>query len=274
MPAKKQAQKASEETAINPWANHSGSTGMENVTQQDLGIPFLTVLQDLSPQVKKQKEEYIPGAEPGMIINTLTKEILYTDGDQPLNIVPLSYERLYVEWKPRNAGGGIVKVHSNAAILSRTKRNDRNEDVIQLGEGQGNVIATTGYLQVAYGLENFDAKIGLDSLTIAVIAFKSTQLKAVQGMLNTARSIRINGRPVPLFSHSYELTTLSQSNDQGDWWGWKIKLGKMITSPDLATGVIQANQSVSSSENKALLPVADTQGSSAAAELVDDKEVF
>ena len=49
--------------------------GSQNITQDDLALPFLKVLGQLSPEVNKQNAKFINGAEPGMIVNSVTKEI-------------------------------------------------------------------------------------------------------------------------------------------------------------------------------------------------------
>ena len=53
--------------------------GLGQLGMDDLAIPFLRILSDTSPQIKKRDPLYIEGAESGMIYNTLTKEIF--DGD-------------------------------------------------------------------------------------------------------------------------------------------------------------------------------------------------
>lgn len=262
-----------ENTEVMPWDNYEGSSGFEAVTQQDLGIPFIDILQDLSPQVKPKKPEYIEGAKVGDIYNPLTQTIMWTEGDEPLELIPLFYERLYVEWKPRGHGGGLVQIHGDASVLSRTKRNDKNEDVIVSGEGQGNIIQTTGYLQVAYDITNSEGP------QRAVIAFKSTQLKKIQGLLNKARALRVNGRPVPLFSHTYKFSVMDEGNDKGDWNGWKIELGTIITDPAVAKQIIKAQQIVNKPENRTLLPLTESNQATkssqadnvAQAEIVDEE---
>ena len=47
--------------------------GLEEVTAEDLAIPFLRVLAQLSPQVNKRDGAYVDGAEAGMIYNTVAK---------------------------------------------------------------------------------------------------------------------------------------------------------------------------------------------------------
>jgi len=46
--------------------------GTQNISQEDLALPFLKVLGQLSPEINKRDGKYIDGAEPGMIINTVT----------------------------------------------------------------------------------------------------------------------------------------------------------------------------------------------------------
>ena len=45
------------------------------MTQEDLALPFLKVLGQLSPEVNKHDAKFISGAEPGMIVNSVTKEL-------------------------------------------------------------------------------------------------------------------------------------------------------------------------------------------------------
>ena len=50
--------------------------GAQNISQDDLALPFLKVLGQLSPEVNKVHARYVKGAEPGMIINSVKKRTL------------------------------------------------------------------------------------------------------------------------------------------------------------------------------------------------------
>ena len=50
------------------------NAGSQNIAQEDLALPFLKVLGQLSPEINKQHAKFISGAEPGMIVNSVTKE--------------------------------------------------------------------------------------------------------------------------------------------------------------------------------------------------------
>ncbi len=53
--------------------------GLENITTEDMQIPFIRIIQALSPQLQKDDPLYIKGAEQGDIFNTVTQEMYKAD---------------------------------------------------------------------------------------------------------------------------------------------------------------------------------------------------
>ena len=189
------------------------SAGLEKVTLQDLQVPFLTILQPLSPQVNKRNSEYVEGAEPGNIYNIATQELY-----ESIDFVPAEYQRRYTEWKPRETGGGLVRDWgSDDSRLLQCKRDEKsNRDTTP----DGNIIVTSGTF--------FGILVPMGER--AVIAFASTQLKKARRWLSTATSLTME-RPdepgskftLPLFSTVYRLSSIPEKNDKGEWFGWKIQ---------------------------------------------------
>ena len=107
--------------------------GLGQLGQDDLAIPFLRILSDTSPQVKKRDPEYVEGAEVGMIFNTLTKEVF--DGEKGISVIPCSYQRQYIEWEDRGKGTGAPKniYPSDSDILSQTTRDEQRKDRLSNG---------------------------------------------------------------------------------------------------------------------------------------------
>ena len=70
--------------------------GLSEVNMDTIQIPFLKILSSMSPQTKKQKKEYIEGAEEGMIFNTVTEELI--DGAEGITVVPCYFEPVALEW--------------------------------------------------------------------------------------------------------------------------------------------------------------------------------
>lgn len=210
------------------WGQDQGA-GFEHVTQSDLGIPFLGILQKLSPQVDetngKYREKGIPGAKAGMIYDSLSNTVLWKAGEEPLQFVPCGFQKLFVEWKQRESGGGFVKVHRDEAILIECRKDERNRDVLR----SGNLIATTAYY---YGL----LLIGGERKQY-VIGMTSTQLRNSRKWINLMSALKLTGPQgkftPPMFSHWYKLTTQLETKDQNSWFGWCINMGGMLTDDSL-----------------------------------------
>ena len=89
--------------ALPAFLNKGQARGSEHVTQADLVIPRLELIQALSPCRKKSDPSYIEGAEEGMLYNSVTRELYGADAQ----VIPVSYRKEWLVWKDRNKGGGF-----------------------------------------------------------------------------------------------------------------------------------------------------------------------
>ena len=83
--------------------NQTTARGSENVGADDLVIPRLELVQDLSPCRKKQDPNYIDGIEEGMLYNNVTRQ---NYGMETL-VIPVFFRKEWLIWKNRDAGGGF-----------------------------------------------------------------------------------------------------------------------------------------------------------------------
>lgn len=236
------------------WSQY-GATGFEKTSTEDLGIPFLAIVQSGSPELKKSHQDYetkkIPGCEEGSIFNTVTRDLLYSPGGEALIFVPCAFEKVFNEWKPRGdgggGGGGFVRSHSNPLIINECKRNEKNQDILP----NGNMIVTTGTFFGKYQHE--------DKWEPAIISMTSTQLKKVRLWLNMMMAIKQNGRPLPMFSHKYAIMTAAESNNNGSWFGWHIEGAGMNTDQALITEAAEIAKKITSGNRPMLgAPAATT----------------
>lgn len=209
----------------------TGVTGFENVQQSDLGIPFLTIVQKGSPQIDESDPDYqtkkIEGVKVGDIINNVKNTVVWSRSNvTPLQFIPCAFEKQYVEWTPREKGGGLVKMHSSAAVLNECTKNQKKQDQLK----NGNIIVTTAYFS---GLYLHDGE-----WSPAIIGLSSTQLKKAKLWLNMMSALRINGPQgafnPPMFSHAYALTTVPENNELGNWYGWMIRMQGMVQDKAVA----------------------------------------
>ena len=189
--------------------------GLGQLGQDDLAIPFLRILSDTSPQVKKRDPEYVEGAEVGMIYNTLTKEVF--DGEKGVQVIPCSYQRQYIEWEDRGKGTGAPKniYPSDSNILSQTTRDEQRKDRLT----NGNYIEdTANHFVLVQNSQNIWEQ--------SLVAMKSTQRKKSKKWNSLMLGLKLKGAnglfTPPSYSHIYLLKTIAESNDLGQWFGWDI----------------------------------------------------
>ena len=216
--------------------------GLGAVGQEDLALPFLKILGQLSPQVNKRDGQYVEGAEPGMIFNSVSGELY--DGVKGIDVIPCFYKLEYIEWKDRGEGlGAPVAIYdSSSDIMSKTKPDANYKDRLP----NGNYIEkTASHFVIVSG----------DSPSTALISMKSTQLKISRkwnSMMSGIKMKGANGMFTPAsFSHIYKLKTTQMSNDKGTWFGWEVSKVGPVTEKGLYDQAKGFSDSISKGSVKA-----------------------
>ena len=213
--------------------------GAQNISQEDLALPFLKILGQLSPEVNKRDGKYVEGAEPGKIINTVTNQLYDT-----INVIPCHYKRQYIEWQDRGASSGApVAIHeADSDIVSQTTRGKDYKDRLP----NGNYLDNTA--------NHFVLITGLNPET-ALMSMKSTQLKVSRKWNSMMMGLKMQGKnglfTPPTYSHIYKLSTVQMSNDKGTWFGWDVAKVGPVEDADLYNMAKQFAASVGKGETQA-----------------------
>ncbi len=186
--------------------------GIANIKQEDLALPFLKVLGQLSPEVNKRDAKHVEGAQPGMIINTVTNELY--DGEKGIEVLPVYYKRQQIEWQDRGESKGApVHIYDAGDDIPKTTRDKSFKDRL----ANGNYLENT--------VSHFVVLLG-KTPTTALISMKATQLKISRKWNSMMMGIKMQGKnglfTPPTYSHIYKLKTVQQSNDKGTWFGWDV----------------------------------------------------
>ena len=214
------------------------SSGLENISQDDLATPRLKVLMQLSPEL-----EEIENAKAGMIFNTVTNDLY--DGSKGIRVLPCAYQRQYVEWADRGQGSGapINVFDASSDILTKTTRDDNNKDRLE----NGNYVETCGNHYVLLVTDDGDA-------TPALITMKATQLKKSRKWNSMLLNLKLKGKnglfTPPSYSHYYNLKTVKEGNDKGNWYGWEISREDTLQDANLYSMAKAFAESVSKGEVK------------------------
>ena len=252
---KQEAQIAKRENA-GPLATNvfeaDAGQGIANIKQEDLALPFLKVLGQLSPEVNTRDAKHVKGAQPGMIINTVTSELY--DGEKGIQVLPVYYKRQYIEWQDRGESKGApVNIYDAGDSIPQTTRDKGNKDRL----ANGNYLENT--------VSHFVVLLG-KTPTTALISMKATQLKISRKWNSMMMGIKMQGKnglfTPPTYSHIYKLKTVQQSNDKGTWFGWDVSKVGPITdkgiyeiakgfSNNVAKGAVQAKHGDSEPKSEA-----------------------
>jgi hypothetical protein len=190
--------------------------GVSNMGVGDVALPYLSILQGLSPQVNPGRPEYVEGAQASMFYNNVSQDVF--DGrTEGLLFVPAHYERKFVEWIDRDKGGGFVADYDiDSDILNFTERDDKKRLRMK---GSGNLLVETAYHTGLY----FDPE--LKKWLQCVVTLKSTGLKVNRRWNNELTTAVIPGTDLqaPRWLFPYLLTKKLETKAGNSWWQLSIE---------------------------------------------------
>lgn len=196
------------------------ASGFEDARRENYALPFITILQSLSPAVQEGKD----GARAGRIINTVTGDI-----SDSLTVIPCRYTNTIVEWVPRDKGGGFrgeAPYRDRAAEFEKRRDPRTGKAVLE----NGNELADTHNFYVLVEDEN-------GNVIPAIISMGSTQIKKARNWLSFMRMKTMPGTDgtffVPaMYASRFKLSTKQESNSKGKWHGWNYEWLGFMNSPD------------------------------------------
>lgn len=199
---------------VNAMFEEDAADFEETLGKDDIAIPLLYMIQQMTPMCNKADPSYDSAFEPGLIYDNATMSVY----DKP-KIIFCAYAACWLEWKPNR--GGFAGRHTNLEGMSaKIVRNSNNEDIIQ----DGSPIGTPGNV-LSFTHEHAVLLLGEDgSMMQAILSMSSTQVKHSK-KLNTAISKVVNakGTKMPRFYNVYEAGSAVESNGENSWFSWDFK---------------------------------------------------
>ncbi len=179
--------------------------GMEDMTADDYALPFIKLLQALSPEVDKSDDLYIQGAEPGRAFNSVSRELYPKDG---FLVVPVMFKKVFIEWRKRNEGGGFINQYESEQE-GRQEMDPANE-----------LIETANVYVLAQTEEGI--------WTPAILSMTSTKLKVVRrwnamaAMWKLPKPGGVGTFTPPYFARTYLLSTVQEENMEGKYYNFMV----------------------------------------------------
>ncbi len=205
--------KASTEVATYDYGNY-GATGYENTDSDDIAVPFLNLLQSNSPQCS---DESMPDARPGKFLNSASNELF--SGKDGVHFIPALTAHEFVEWVPREKGGGIAARHEVGSRFVEDCMKAAGSRVGKIPTPEGNELIETFYM---YGI-----LLGTDPNATTgeacILSFKSMGIGAYKKAMYSLKKTtitRTDGSKIkpPLFAHRIKLTSMADKKDGYDFF--------------------------------------------------------
>jgi len=222
-----------EEAAVALYDEYGGETGFEKTNSDDYAIPFIKLLQKMSPEVDEDHGSYIEGAKPGMYLDTATQELM-----DELDFVPCHYHRAIVEWAGDEPGSGFVGQHE-PGYEDKFPRHEKN------GRETGNWVTPEGHIlqdtRYFFGVRVDDE----GNSNLGVISMKSTQIKKARQWMNRLQSLKFKNAKgdsaiYPIFAHKWHFSSVVENRDEQSWRGYKVELVEKNTDPKFVNSLVEA----------------------------------
>ncbi len=175
--------------------------------QEDNLVPLIYVLQALSPQLGRGPQK-IDGAQIGDILLRNAPQPL-VKGEDGIVFQPCHFDVAFVEWIPRDNGGGFVARHAAIPAEATKVTDPKNPNRVKWFMKNGNEIIETRY--------HTGFVITEEGPLPYVLPFTSSGHTVSKNWMFMMNSKMVNGKKCDSFTSYYRLRTKERSNAQGTW---------------------------------------------------------
>jgi len=183
-------------TEVPAFLRQTESRGNENVGG-NLEIPRIKLLQKMNDEVDKMHSSYIEGAEPGMFVNVLNKQLF-----DEVFVISVHFKVEFVIWRKREHGGGKQGTFAT--------REEANNWLATDGAGEAEKFDVSENHQ--HLLLMYDQETGTLSNTPAIMDFSGSKLRVSKNW-----NSKIVEKGGDRFSTIWKFKPVMQSNDKGTW---------------------------------------------------------
>jgi hypothetical protein len=203
--------------------------GFEGTDKDSFAIPFIQILQKMSPMVDEDNPKHIEGAKAGMLYNTVTQRLY--EGKTGLTFIPCAYKRCFIQWGGRESDSGfkgeftpeeIEAMKDRGEIVAVEGRLYKPDAEGKVHEKKSDYFADTR----SHFILLWNEETGETSQ--AILSLSSTQTKASKMLMTSLQQQKmlVGGvkRTPPTYVNKVKLTTIGMANEKGTWSGARFDL--------------------------------------------------
>jgi hypothetical protein len=203
--------------------------GFEGADKESFAIPFIQILQKMSPMVDEDNPKHVEGAKAGMLYNTVTQKLY--DGKTGVRFVPCMFKRCYIQWGGREGDSGFKGEHTVEEVEAMKEKGEivEFEGRLYKPSADGGAINPKKNDYYADTRSHFILLIEENGNTSnAILSLSSSQTKASRILMTALQGRRMerNGvkRMPPMYANIVRLTTIGMANEKGTWSGVRFDL--------------------------------------------------
>lgn len=187
--------------------------GSEGTSSQDLLVPRIQLMHDISDLVKKRR------AEPGTFVHSVTNELL-AEKEKKFEFIPIM---TYREWEINDVDDKGRNKYRNRIPMTPLNENLAYEDLDDSGKPIRRIRTLNFFSLVVSRLEEFPF----------LVSFKKSNLKA--GKQLSTHFQMCGMKKVPPASHVFTLHSSEKTNDGYTFWVMNVEPARPSTAVEIAT---------------------------------------
>jgi hypothetical protein len=203
--------------------------GFEGADKESFAIPFIQILQKMSPMVDEENPKHVEGAKAGMLYNTVTQKLY--DGKIGVRFVPCTFKRCFIQWGGREGDSGFKGEFTPEQVAEMKEKEElvEVEGRLYKPNADGSPINPKKNDYFADTRSHFILLIDDKGVTSnAILSLSSSQTKASRILMTALQGRRIerNGvkRMPPMYANIVKMTTIGMANEKGTWSGVRFDL--------------------------------------------------
>lgn len=222
-------------------AKYQGRTGAEDIAPEDMSIPRIKLAQGLSEEVK---DGTVPD---GAFFLNISGEVLAEPGT-PLRFTPIARGKEFILWNPQRGEGIIAR--GKRTFDPETKRMryewDKQDQTFEVKFKDGPKVKwSTKKFVDENGMDQWGSRIpGDDESGIAATAHHNyvvvlpdhgnmvAALSLSRSQVKRAKDLNalLNLNSAPIFSRVFEVKSVGEKNDDGDFYNYKFAPAGFVES--------------------------------------------
>ncbi|MEG0207009.1 hypothetical protein [Citrobacter sp.] len=215
--------------------------GFEGTDAESFAIPFLQLLQKMSPLVDEDSPRHIEGLKAGMFYNTVTGQS-WEGKEKGLLIIPCAYKRSFIKWGGREGADGGFLGEMSVQEFEALQADPTKVAVVEgryyepdadghVNEKKSSYFADTR----SHFVMIIDEETG--EFGTAIMSLASSQIKASKMLMTALNQKKVQTpqglKTPPTYANIVRIKSQGMSNEKGSWSGIKFELEGLVTDANL-----------------------------------------